>query len=62
VFSSKLFLIIACVTLLLVFATLYFQVNEAIEYNMIDTLQEELLGGVTDSADSADSDSAEEAK
>ncbi len=50
-FSSKFFLIIAGITLLLVGATLYFQFTEAQEYNLINTLQERLIGGSSDDAD-----------
>jgi len=45
VFSSKLFLILAALTLLLVGATLTLQVMEGQTYNLFDTLQERFLGG-----------------
>ena len=44
-FSSKLFLILAALTLLFVGATLTFQVMEGQTYNLFETLQERFLGG-----------------
>ncbi|MCF6174289.1 MAG: hypothetical protein L3J71_00830 [Victivallaceae bacterium] len=44
-FSSKLFLGIAVFTLLLICATLTFQIMEAQTYNLFETLQERFIGG-----------------
>lgn len=55
-FSSKLFLIIAAITLLFVGATLTFQVMEGQTYNLFETLQERFLGGeqaATESSETA---------
>lgn len=63
-FSSKIFLIIAAITLLLLGATLFFQISEGQEYNMLQTLQERILGGGTDEAlpQVSGTDSAEKTK
>jgi hypothetical protein len=54
VFSSKLFLILAAVTLLLIGATLTFQVMEGQTYNLFNTLQERFLGGNQTTATSSE--------
>jgi hypothetical protein len=60
VFSSKLFLGIAAITLLLIGATLTFQIMEAQTYNLFETLQERFIGG--GSEQEAASTGSEEAK